>query len=466
MSRNSPEIRQVTSTRGRPNTAGGSTSTPVTRPVPSSHTGRHPISASPCAISSPPVRRLALPQRSITSARGQSPCSCANRRSASSAAAFPSAVGRPRRQRPRIGGVEVAPRRQHVGPPPRRRPRRPRRHVPPVERRDQPRPLRRRARQPRALLPRRRPPEDVQPVLHRQILQVAQPGVDPDQRPLRIVARRDPGLPRQPARPRLRHDQPRQPLPPPPVQPLRLGILVHQPLQRPRAFAQARPLQRRRQMPQRHRRDPPLRLRRLAGIADDERIDHRQRPGHHLGKTRARQRHRLPRQPLQHPVRPHMHQRVALPLQPQPERHQRMPRRQRRIVILRPPVRAPPPVRRQRHDHVPEPHRPEPEDPVLRVRLRRPPGRLHRRARRCRHRRAGTPQAPARPRPATRAAADPRGGWAGRVGRCPAQAPGATPRSSRISSRAVSGTPSTPYPAARRSARIASTLAGTSSPTA
>ncbi len=135
MSRNSPEIRQVTSTRGRPNTAGGSTSTPVTRPVPASHTGRHPISASPCAISSPPVRRLALPQRSITSARGQSPCSCANRRSASSAPALPQRIGRPRRQRPRIRRVEVPPRRQHVGPPARRRPRRPRRHVPPVERR-------------------------------------------------------------------------------------------------------------------------------------------------------------------------------------------------------------------------------------------------------------------------------------------------------------------------------------------
>ena len=78
MSRNRPDMRQVTSTRGRPSAAGGSTSMPVTRPVAASHCGRQPISASPCAISSPPVRSEALPQRSMTSERGQSPCSCSS----------------------------------------------------------------------------------------------------------------------------------------------------------------------------------------------------------------------------------------------------------------------------------------------------------------------------------------------------------------------------------------------------
>ena len=73
MSRNRPEMRQVTSMRGRPTVAGGSTSMPVTRPVAASHCGRQPISASPCAISSPPVRSEAEPQRSTTSERGQSP---------------------------------------------------------------------------------------------------------------------------------------------------------------------------------------------------------------------------------------------------------------------------------------------------------------------------------------------------------------------------------------------------------
>ena len=69
-------MRHVTSTRGRPMLAHGSTSTPVTRPVAWSQAGRQPISASPCAISSPPVRKVALPQRSITSARGISPWLC------------------------------------------------------------------------------------------------------------------------------------------------------------------------------------------------------------------------------------------------------------------------------------------------------------------------------------------------------------------------------------------------------
>ena len=52
------------------------TPTPVTRPVAGSQVGRQPISESPWAISSPPVRKVALPQRSMTSARGISPWAC------------------------------------------------------------------------------------------------------------------------------------------------------------------------------------------------------------------------------------------------------------------------------------------------------------------------------------------------------------------------------------------------------
>ena len=75
-SRKRPEIRHVTSTRGRPVLAVGKTSIPVTRPVALSQVGRQPINAKPCAISSPPVRRVALPQRSMTEARGISPWAC------------------------------------------------------------------------------------------------------------------------------------------------------------------------------------------------------------------------------------------------------------------------------------------------------------------------------------------------------------------------------------------------------
>ena len=72
-SRNSPEMRIVTSTRGRPSIASGKISKALTRFEARSHFGRAPISANACAISSPPVRIEALPQRSSTMRRGQSP---------------------------------------------------------------------------------------------------------------------------------------------------------------------------------------------------------------------------------------------------------------------------------------------------------------------------------------------------------------------------------------------------------
>ena len=55
-------MRSVTSTRGRSSTLAGRISNPVTRPLPGSHTGRAPISASAWAMSSPAVRIFAVPQ--------------------------------------------------------------------------------------------------------------------------------------------------------------------------------------------------------------------------------------------------------------------------------------------------------------------------------------------------------------------------------------------------------------------
>ena len=69
-------LAPVARLNGRPALAVGRTSTPVTRPVAWSQVGRQPIKASPCAISSPPVRKVALPQRSTTDARGISPWAC------------------------------------------------------------------------------------------------------------------------------------------------------------------------------------------------------------------------------------------------------------------------------------------------------------------------------------------------------------------------------------------------------
>ena len=182
-SRNRPEMRQVTSTRARPIAAVGSTSMPVTRPLAWSQIGRQPISASPCAISSPPVRKVALPQRSMTTARGNSPWRLQMR-------AHDFVGGEPaefhrgrRRQRARIGGEEIAAGRQHVAPPARRRAGRARRDAAAVERREQRRALGR-----GACLPQRivaaggRAAVNVQAVLDGEVLEVAQPGVDAAQR--------------------------------------------------------------------------------------------------------------------------------------------------------------------------------------------------------------------------------------------------------------------------------------------
>ena len=98
-SRNRPEMRKVTSTRGRSSSASGRISMPVTRAEPSSQTGRAPMSSSASAKSSPPVRMVALPHTSMTSARGHSPWSCKWRRSSSAAALLGEQHGRARRDR-------------------------------------------------------------------------------------------------------------------------------------------------------------------------------------------------------------------------------------------------------------------------------------------------------------------------------------------------------------------------------
>ena len=73
MSRNRPEMRKVTSMRGRSSAASGRISMPVTRLEALSQVGCTPRYHSAWARSSPPVRSDAEAQRSMTSARGGSP---------------------------------------------------------------------------------------------------------------------------------------------------------------------------------------------------------------------------------------------------------------------------------------------------------------------------------------------------------------------------------------------------------
>ena len=65
-------------------------------------------------------------------------------------------------------------------------------------------------------------------------------------------------------------------------------------------------------MADRHRRQPTLGLHRLAGIVDDERVDHRHGAQHRLRPARRRQSQRLARQPFERAVRAEMDQRVDL----------------------------------------------------------------------------------------------------------------------------------------------------------
>jgi hypothetical protein len=69
-SRKNPEIRTVTSIRGRPIFSNALTVKPVTRREASSQVGSQPISASTSAMSSPWVRMAEVPQTVSPTARG------------------------------------------------------------------------------------------------------------------------------------------------------------------------------------------------------------------------------------------------------------------------------------------------------------------------------------------------------------------------------------------------------------
>ena len=268
--------------------AGGSTSTPVMRPLAGSQIGRQPISENPCAISSPPVRSVALPHKSMTTARTISPWVCRCARTISSAASRPSSiavgVGKVRgsavkRLRP-VGSTSRRPRvGEPAGPGATRRPSSAASNA---------------ARSAAALVRHSwivaaggRAAIDVQPVLDGEVLEIAQPGVDAAQRFVGRERGADAGLARQTGALRGLDDQRRQPLAPPPVEAVGLRIFVDQTLQLARVAGQAAVDEWRRQMADGDRRDAALGLRRLARIADDERIDHRQRAGDDFGKHAA-----------------------------------------------------------------------------------------------------------------------------------------------------------------------------------
>ena len=221
----------------------------------------------------------------------------------------------------------------------------------------------------------------MQAVLDGEVLQVAQPGIDAAQH---LVGRRagiDAGLAGEAAAPRRLDDQAGETVAAAAVEPVGLGVFVDQPLERAGVARKGGRDQRRRQVADGDRGDAALGLRRLAGIADDERIEHRQRPHHRFREARRGERDRLSRQPLQGAVGAHVHQRIDLfdVTQPQHEGEERMARRQRRVVVVGAARARQAAIRRQRDDDVAELRGTESEGAVAHIRVvrRRPPCRDH-----------------------------------------------------------------------------------------
>jgi hypothetical protein len=126
---------------------------------------------------------------------------------------------------------------------------------------------------------------DMLAVLDREVLQIAQPRIDPAQCFVWRGFRVDASFAGEARLLRGFDDQPGEPLASPPVEAVGLGVFVDQLLQLAGVAAEIGANERRRQVADGHGREPSLRLRRFTGIADDERVEHRQRAEHRFGKT-------------------------------------------------------------------------------------------------------------------------------------------------------------------------------------
>ena len=127
-------------------------------------------------------------------------------------------------------------------------------------------------------------------VFDREVFEIAQPGIDAAQRFIgsdRAAVRRNAGFLRQAGALRGFDDELGEPLAAAAVEPIGLGVFVEQELEFVGVAARPAGNERRRQMADGHSGNAPLGLRRLARIADDERIDHRQAPATISGKHSA-----------------------------------------------------------------------------------------------------------------------------------------------------------------------------------
>ncbi len=248
----------------------------------------------------------------------------------------------------RIDRGEIAARRQHVGTAARRRAGGTGRHAASVEGGDERRTLaiaagadgRLSSRRQRERLHRRlvgRAAEDVQAVADAELLDVAELGVElGDGLPVGL-ALEQPAVGGEPAVPGAFDDLVLEEAEPPAVETVGRGIFLDDAFQLGQRAVQAGGAERRREMADGDGGQTPLGLHRLAGIVDDEGIDHRQRAQHRLGPAVGRQRQRLAGQPFQGAVRAEMDQGVDLLglAQPGIEREVGMARRAVDVVIAR-----------------------------------------------------------------------------------------------------------------------------------
>ena len=325
-------MRSVTSTRGRPKLAGGRISKPETRAEPrvphrphaeQRHRLREVVAAGAHGGAAPEVDDDAARPVAVVLHVAR------DHLVGGAPADLP---GRPRRDGARIDGVEVAPGRQHVEPAARGAPAGPgatKRPSSAASSAARSAAAQASSRAPTASASRpdgcagrrrssrrragRRPAEDVQAVADAHLLEVAEPGVEPRAAPSGLVQRRiEAGLGgeagrRAPVEDRAARGAARGA----DRAPARSAIFVEQRLELgrravrgpPRASGGVR-------WPMRDGGEPALRLRGLAGVVDDEGIEHRHGPEHGFRRAGVRQRHGLAGQPFERAVRAEMDQRV------------------------------------------------------------------------------------------------------------------------------------------------------------
>ena len=235
---------------------------------------------------------------------GHSPWSWAWRLRISSAARRPISQALRVGADARIDGVEIAPGRQNVESAARRRARRPGRNEASAKGAQQPEqlrgaasshPLAHRAARRRieiesdgeAVSALRRSAEHMQAVADTHVLEVAEPGVEGDERLVRRLVVGGAFLEQTGLAPSL-EDQRRNGARPARIERLRLGEFVEQPLELERCAMRPGGDQRRRQMADRDRADAAFGLRRFAGIVDDERINDWRRAEQHFGRASSR----------------------------------------------------------------------------------------------------------------------------------------------------------------------------------